>query len=416
MQIIKQLKSTYLCWILITTLLLMLCHQGYAQPALHIEQSKSVLFGKDSVTTGTKFFWSPAKNSLRAGYFQAIDLTPDSIGEYSVSMGGRNRASGRYSVAMGLSSRATGHRSAVIGDYNIASGVSSFACGASNTASGIYSMATGVQNLAQSYASFVVGRWNLGGGDADTWFPADPLFEVGIGSFEDRRNGLTVFKNGLVKVGDPGDGHRLLEFNSERRWYFVQHGNGASTALKLQCDPNNNNKNFIIDTEGMVGISVNNPSYKFELPNDSNESGGQARAYDWDTYSDQRVKRNVQALAYGLPEIMRLNPIQYDHHSSNFKGDTLFVSPTVFGSEVGFIAQEVYELMPEMVSKPDDDSHDLWSLSYARMVPVLAKAIQEQQQIIANLQDELSLLKLQRRSPRKLKHDRKGGKVFRSRK
>jgi hypothetical protein len=38
---------------------------------------------------------------------------------------------------------------------------------------------------------------------------------------------------------------------------FKQIGSGATTALELTAaDPNNNNKNFIINTDGRVGIDT----------------------------------------------------------------------------------------------------------------------------------------------------------------
>jgi hypothetical protein len=51
-------------------------------------------------------------------------------------------------------------------------------------------------------------------------------------------------------------------------------------------------------------------------------------------------------------------------------------------SDFGFIAQDVYEIFPELVSKPNDESKELWAVDYARLSVMLTKAIQEQQEII----------------------------------
>ena len=56
--------------------------------------------------------------------------------------------------------------------------------------------------------------------------------------------------------------------------------------------------------------------------------------------------------------------------------------------EIGFAAQEVYHVIPELVSVPEDDSTELWGLSYNKLTPVLVKAIQEQQGIIENLKNQ----------------------------
>jgi len=43
---------------------------------------------------------------------------------------------------------------------------------------------------------------------------------------------------------------------AERSWVFKQIGSGATTALELTAADPNNNKNFIINTDGRVGIGT----------------------------------------------------------------------------------------------------------------------------------------------------------------
>ena len=58
----------------------------------------------------------------------------------------------------------------------------------------------------------------------------------------------------------------------------------------------------------------------------------------------------------------------------------------------GFIAQELNEVASEAVSLPQDDE-DVWGVKHARIVPMLTKAIQEQQTLIEALQAEVKALK-----------------------
>ena len=51
------------------------------------------------------------------------------------------------------------------------------------------------------------------------------------------------------------------------------------------------------------------------------------------------------------------------------------------------IAQEVAQVIPEAVEIPEDDSKDLWSMEYEKLIPVLIKGMQEQ---IEALQDALN--------------------------
>ena len=76
-----------------------------------------------------------------------------------------------------------------------------------------------------------------------------------------------------------------------------------------------------------------------------------------DTYSDKRVKRNISETPYGLQEVLQLQPVIYDHHSAEFEGENgLVIDDEDFNRELGFIAQEVYEILPEMVCKPEDEN------------------------------------------------------------
>lgn len=98
-------------------------------------------------------------------------------------------------------------------------------------------------------------------------------------------------------------------------------------------------------------------------------------------YSDIRLKRDVQDLSYGLKEIMKLRPISYKRVGTDT--DRL---------EVGFIAQEVRDVIPEIVHEQQDDQKTL-TMSYAKMVAPLVRAIQEQQDMIEKLMKEIEKLK-----------------------
>ena len=57
--------------------------------------------------------------------------------------------------------------------------------------------------------------------------------------------------------------------------------------------------------------------------------------------------------------------------------------------QLGFIAQEMEQIIPEVVSGEDGSK----GLAYGHLVPVLVKAIQEQQALIETLQAEVEVLK-----------------------
>lgn len=97
-------------------------------------------------------------------------------------------------------------------------------------------------------------------------------------------------------------------------------------------------------------------------------------------YSDIRLKRDVQDLSYGLKEIMKLRPISYKR-----------VGTDTDRREVGFIAQEVRDVIPEIVHEQQDDQKTL-TMSYDKMVAPLVRAIQEQQDMINKLMSRVEEL------------------------
>ncbi|MGC9314342.1 MAG: tail fiber domain-containing protein, partial [bacterium] len=108
--------------------------------------------------------------------------------------------------------------------------------------------------------------------------------------------------------------------------------------------------------------------------------------------SDRRIKSDFRDMPYGLEQIMALEPLYYSKHIAKDMAD----GKPVLGEssdEIGFIAQDLFNIIPEVVSQPNDDSAELWGIDYAKMVPVLVQAIQEQQSKIEELENKLESYK-----------------------
>ena len=82
--------------------------------------------------------------------------------------------------------------------------------------------------------------------------------------------------------------------------------------------------------------------------------------------SDLRLKKNISNLGYGLHEIMQLRPVSYQWRE-----------PADGKPNLGLIAQEVEQVIPEIVAHGTDEA-SMMGLNYTALVPVLIKAIQEQ--------------------------------------
>jgi hypothetical protein len=204
---------------------------------------------------------------------------------------------------------------------------------------------------------------------------------------------LTVTKTGTVGIGNSAsqamltiDNHNPDVINPRGFLSIQENGNpvltvGPAGNLIVKNDIRIDGTIEMLPANGVV-------THKIKVPNSSLQHVGLAIAYGWVTYSDQRVKKEVEEIPYGLKEIMALRPVKYNHHSSDIKDVTKPIDE--YKEEIGFIAQEVHPVINEVVYQPEDESKSLWSMDYERLTPVLVKAVQEQQAIIESLQQQLS--------------------------
>jgi len=109
--------------------------------------------------------------------------------------------------------------------------------------------------------------------------------------------------------------------------------------------------------------------------------------------SDLRLKRNISTISNGLDKISALNPIKFNWIDG--------FEPSEDGKDMlGFVAQEVYEIIPEAVESFSGNSilvNDIEIQNPLRInekfiIPVLVKAIQEQQSQIEILKTKIEIL------------------------
>jgi len=118
-----------------------------------------------------------------------------------------------------------------------------------------------------------------------------------------------------------------------------------------------------ISNAGNVGIPSANAAYKLNVIGTVYASGAAG------ALSDIRHKKNVQPVSDGMLDIIdNLRPVTYEWKDPSDSG--------MQGTQIGFIAQEVESVLPEIVLTQEDEDKTK-GLKYNEFIPVLVKAMKE---------------------------------------
>jgi hypothetical protein len=149
-----------------------------------------------------------------------------------------------------------------------------------------------------------------------------------------------------------------------------------------------NVERFRIDSTGYIGIGVIGPTEKLHVDGNARITAvGTASASNSALYitntgvlstnaSDVNKKHNVRNLPYGLSTINNLNPVAFEWNETD-------------ETDIGFIAQDIESIIPESVITNWDSE---LIFRQEKIIPVLVKAIQEQQALIKALEQRILIL------------------------
>jgi hypothetical protein len=148
-----------------------------------------------------------------------------------------------------------------------------------------------------------------------------------------------------------------------------------------------------ITSQTRVGINNQDPQHTFDLTGGARKSSGGTA---WLTTSDIRLKENIKPYTRGLKEILQINPVYYSYTDAsglNGHGEP--------GQEIGIIAQELQEIIPEAISavavhkmKDGTGIENVLQLSKAdAMWFALINAVKEQQASIVSQDNETKQLR-----------------------
>ncbi|UAJ14007.1 tail fiber domain-containing protein [Aquirufa lenticrescens] len=163
-------------------------------------------------------------------------------------------------------------------------------------------------------------------------------------------------------------------------WIIDQYGTTSSDARLRIFNSIAETNGITIMENGNIGMGSLTPSVRLQVAGDiiANSIAGS---------SDARFKTNISPIENPLQKVLQLRGVNFDWKTTEF--------PTRSFSEnrsVGFIAQEVEKILPEVVSK-DNSPEEYRSVKYDKVVALLVEAIKEQQKQIDSLKSQVKKLK-----------------------
>jgi len=135
---------------------------------------------------------------------------------------------------------------------------------------------------------------------------------------------------------------------------------------------------MVIDNNGNVGIGTTAPGYTLTVNGNAWVTSGA-----W-SGSDIRWKKNIKPLENSLSKLLQLQGVGF-----NWKKDEYPDLKFNDGPQIGFIAQDVEKIFPELVTT---DNNGYKGISYEKLVPVLTEAIKDQQKEIKELKARIEIL------------------------
>ena len=379
--------------------------------------------GKISVAGGSNTFYGYAAGMSNQGIkntalgHHALSYTNTGHGNTAMgyhTLNANTTGSGNVAIGMHtLSKNNTGSANIAIGEwvlndnvngsYNTATGTGALKDNLSsfNTANGyqaLYSNTTGVVNTAAGYEALynnINGNHNTANGNKALYGNTSGQRNTATGSAALNKNetgndntaiGFTALYENLEGDDNTAIGRTALFSNlgdentaiGRSALYYNTSGN-QNTAVGRNALVNNTNGSNNTGIGYNAQVPTATASDQVRIGNtDISYAGIQV---SWSITSDKIWKEQIRELPYGLDMLMQLKPVDYYRKNNEVKK-----------REMGFVAQDVEATLKEMAYvdqgflTKDDEGHI--SLRYNDFIALLTKALQEQQEIIEQLNNE----------------------------
>lgn len=140
-----------------------------------------------------------------------------------------------------------------------------------------------------------------------------------------------------------------------------------------------------MDASGNLGIGTTSPAAKLHVVGDIVATGNITAYYS----SDRRLKKNISLLTNALDKLSKISGVEFDWTDEYIKTHGGEDGYFIRRHDVGVIAQEIQDVLPEVVAEKIDG---YLGVRYEKVVPLLIQAIKEQQLQIEELKKTISKL------------------------
>jgi hypothetical protein len=236
------------------------------------------------------------------------------------------------------------------------------------------STTTGIRNTAigeRALQSMKTGQRNFGMGAFANYLDTAGSLNVAIG--------YGTLGNNLSGSSNSGIGYLALYENTNGE-FNTAIGNQAA-GQRANSNTTGSNNTFI----GNEAVGASATASNVITLGNSSIATIRAQVTGITGFSDIRDKTNIMPLNYGIDFIKKLNPVSFDWDMRD--GGKIGIS------EIGFIAQELQQAqIDSRINIPNlvyDINPDKLEASYGVLIPIIVKALKEQQALIDELKQRI---------------------------